>query len=93
MSTSYTRLTKAIIEELEKIVGPRNLITDSEKMEHYSHDETSVEEYGHMPEVVLTPLTVEQVAAIMKLASRHVIPVTPRGAGSGLSGGAIPFFP
>ncbi|MGB4406533.1 MAG: FAD-binding oxidoreductase [Sphaerochaeta sp.] len=92
MSTSYTRLTKEIIEELEKIVGARNLITDTEKMEHYSHDETSVEEYAHMPEVVLTPLDVVQVAAIMRLATKYVIPVTPRGAGSGLSGGAIPLF-
>ncbi|HAF85711.1 MAG TPA: FAD-binding oxidoreductase [Sphaerochaeta sp.] len=92
MSTSYTRLTKEIIEELEKIVGARNLITDTEKMEHYSHDETSVEEYAHMPEVVLTPLDVGQVAAIMRLATKYVIPVTPRGAGSGLSGGAIPLF-
>jgi glycolate oxidase len=92
MSTSYTRLTKEIIEELEKIVGARNLITDTEKMEHYSHDETSVEEYAHMPEVVLTPLDVGQVTAIMRLATKYVIPVTPRGAGSGLSGGAIPLF-
>ncbi len=92
MSTSYTRITKEIVSELEQIVGSRNLITDLEKMEHYSHDETSVEEYAHMPEVVLTPTTVEQVAAVMKLASKHVIPVTPRGAGSGLSGGAIPLF-
>lgn len=92
MSSAYTRITQAIVQELEAIVGVRNLITDTEKMEHYSHDETSVEEYGHMPEVVLTPTTVEQVASIMRLASRHRIPVTPRGAGSGLSGGAIPLF-
>lgn len=92
MSPTYTRLTPEIIGDLKQIVGSRNMIADPEKMEHYSHDETSVEEYGHMPEVVLTPTTVEQVAAIMKLASKHVIPVTPRGAGSGLSGGAIPIF-
>lgn len=92
MSIPYTRIDRQILSELLEIVGARNLITDLEKMEHYSHDETSVEEYGHMPEVVLTPTTVEQVASIMKLASRYCIPVTPRGAGSGLSGGAIPLF-
>jgi len=92
MKSIYTRLTHDILKDLEQIVGARNMITDQEKMEHYSHDETSVSEYAHMPEVVLTPTTVEQVASIMKLASRHVIPVTPRGAGSGLSGGAIPLF-
>lgn len=92
MSISYTRLSKVMLQELEHIVGSRNMMTELEKMEHYSHDETSVEEYAHMPEVVLTPTTVEQVASIMRLATEYVIPVTPRGAGSGLSGGAIPLF-
>lgn len=90
MSTIYNHITKAILEELKAIVGPRNLVSDEEKLEHYSHDETSVEEYGHMPEVAVTPTSAEQVANIMKLASKYTIPVTPRGAGSGLSGGAIP---
>ncbi|MCD6342218.1 MAG: FAD-binding protein, partial [Spirochaetaceae bacterium] len=44
------------------------------------------------PEVVVLPASTEQVAAVMKLANRENIPVTPRGAGSGLSGGAIPSF-
>ena len=92
MRSVYTRLTQEILKNLEQIVGARNMITDLEKMEHYSHDETSVAEYAHMPEVVLTPTTVEQVSSIMRLATKHVIAVTPRGAGSGLSGGAIPLF-
>jgi glycolate oxidase len=45
-----------------------------------------------MPEVVITPTTTEQISEVMKLANKHLIPVTPRGAGSGLSGGAIPTF-
>jgi glycolate oxidase len=43
-----------------------------------------------MPEALVRPETPEQIAAIMKLANEHRVPVTPRGAGSGLSGGAVP---
>ena len=63
---------------------------DKEKIEAYSHDETDAGEYGHMPEVVVLPTTTEQVAEVVRLANRERIPITPRGAGSGLSGGAIP---
>src|SRR5690554_3201223 len=90
MNTSYTAITPSILEELKAIVGEHNLFTDTERIENYSHDETSREQFSHMPEVVLTPVSTEQISAIMKLADRYTIPVTPRGAGSGLSGGAIP---
>ena len=45
-----------------------------------------------MPEALVRPRTAEEIAAIMKLANRERIPVTPRGAGSGLSGGAVPIY-
>lgn len=87
----YNPITKDILEELIEILGDKNVIVDEEKMENYSHDETS-EEYAHMPEVVITPKSAEQISKVMKLANKHLVPVTPRGAGSGLSGGAIPVF-
>ena len=87
---SYNKVTEAIITELVDITGERNVLRDEERLETYSHDETNAEEYGHMPEVAVTPTSTEQVAEIVKLANRHTIPITPRGAGSGLSGGAIP---
>ncbi len=86
----YGKVTGAVVEELRGLLGAKNVICDAERMEAYSHDETSAEEYGHMPDAVVTPTTTEQVAAVVKLANRERIPVTPRGAGSGLSGGAIP---
>jgi glycolate oxidase len=89
---TYNRVSKEIVAELEAIVGARNVFTDEERLEVYSHDETTAEEYGHMPEVAVTPATTEQVAEVVRLANRHRIPITPRGAGSGLSGGAIPSF-
>ncbi len=88
----YNPVTKEVVEELIALIGKRNVITDEEKLEAYSHDETPVNQYARMPEVVVTPTTTEQVADIIKLANQRLIPVTPRGAGSGLSGGAIPQF-
>ncbi|MDL2228827.1 FAD-binding protein [Treponema sp. OttesenSCG-928-L16] len=91
-TAAYAPLRREIIEELRKIAGSGNVLLDEEKIEAYSHDETDAEEYGHLPEAVVLPLNTEQVAAIVKLANREHIPVTPRGAGSGLSGGAIPQY-
>ena len=85
-------MTKEIIEELKGIVGKGNVITEAERLEAYSHDETDAGEYGHSPEAVVLPSSTEETAAIVKLANRELLPITPRGAGSGLSGGAIPEY-
>jgi glycolate oxidase len=89
---NFGRVRRETITELEGILGSRNVVSDSERMEAYSHDETSTEEYGHMPDLVVFPTSTDQVASVVKLACRERIPITPRGAGSGLSGGAIPVF-
>jgi glycolate oxidase len=92
MNSEYNPLTAEIIDELRGIAGKGNVITDGEKLEAYSHDETDAREYGHNPEAVVLPSSAEETAAIVKLANRERVPVTPRGAGSGLSGGAIPEY-
>ena len=86
----YNIVETKTINKLIETVGKKNVLVDREKMEAYSHDETPAQQYGHMPDVVVTPRTAEEIADIVKLANRELIPVTPRGAGSGLSGGAIP---
>jgi len=63
---------------------------EAEKLQPYSHDEVPDPHYAHMPEALVRPRTAEEIAAIMTLANRERTPVTPRGAGSGLSGGAVP---
>ncbi|MTI59019.1 MAG: FAD-binding protein [Firmicutes bacterium] len=88
----YKKIDADIIAELEGMLGKRKMIIEEEKMEAYSHDETPAEQYAHMPEVVVFPETTEEISQLMKLANREKIPVTPRGAGSGLSGGAIPEY-
>ena len=89
---AYAPVTPAIVDAVRAIVGPKQVVTDEEKLQAYSHDETNAEEYGRMPELVVFPTSTEQVAAVVRLANRERIPITPRGAGSGLSGGAIPQF-
>ncbi len=88
----YGEVTPEIIRELEGIAGPRNVIYDEERMQPYSHDETPAEQFSHMPGVVVKPINTQQIVKIVKLAVEHLIPVTPRGAGTGLSGGAIPIY-
>ena len=90
---NYGKVTAAIADELREIVGAKNVVYDDpEKLEAYSHDEVAEAEYAHMPEAVVRPQSAEEIAAIVRLANRERIPVTPRGAGSGLSGGAVPLL-
>ena len=86
----YSPVTEEVVNSLVDIVGERFVITDAEKMEAYSHDEVAGEQYACLPEVVVKPRTAQEVSRIVKLANRERVPVTPRGAGSGLSGGAVP---
>jgi len=87
---AYGPVTEEVVAELARIVGERFVLTDREKLESYSHDEAAGEDYLRMPEAVVKPRSAEEVAQIVRLANRRRIPVTPRGAGSGLSGGAVP---
>lgn len=81
-------ITQEIIDELAARIGPKNLVTAEDDKEPYAHDETLNQRF--MPEVVAKPENVTQVSEIMRLASARGVPVTPRGAGTGLSGGALP---
>jgi len=91
VSPDYGKVTPEIAAELAAVVGERNVIWgDPEKLEGYSHDEAAGEEHAAMPDIVAKPGSTEEVAGVMKIASRERIPVTPRGAGSGLSCGAVP---
>ncbi|MDR2519349.1 MAG: FAD-binding oxidoreductase, partial [Spirochaetaceae bacterium] len=90
MASTYNRVTPEVVNALKNIVGKGSVFTDEDKLEAYSHDETDAEEYGHAPEAVVLPGSTAQVAQVVRLANKELIPITPRGAGSGLSGGAIP---
>ncbi|MCD6377712.1 MAG: FAD-binding protein [Planctomycetes bacterium] len=91
-SNRYNTLSPSIIRQLEQIVGEGFVIYDPDKLQQYSHDEIPDPHYAHMPEAVVRPRTAREISEIMKLANRERIPITPRGAGSGLSGGAVPIY-
>jgi glycolate oxidase len=76
------------LEKFKNLLGESYVLADEENLQHYGHDET--EELLYLPEVVLKPQTPEEISAIFKICSQDLIPVTPRGAGTGLSGGALP---
>jgi len=85
-------VSRATVEELRSIVGERNVLAgDAAQLEPYGRDESGAF-FSNPPEVVVKPGTTEEVSAVLRLASRERIPVTPRGAGSGLAGGAVPLF-
>ena len=88
----YGIVDTEVLTRLRRIVGEQFVVTDEEKMEQYSHDEVAEAQYAHMPDVVVKPRTAGEIAEIVKLANEKRIPVTPRGAGSGLSGGAVPIY-
>lgn len=85
---TLNRLSPAILDELRALLGEAAVRTDSESLDLAASDET--EDLAFKPDVVVVPKTVEDVAEVLRLATRHRVPVTPRGAGTGLSGGALP---
>ena len=84
----FNKINAELLAEIRKIVGDDALITDALDLEPYSHDET--EDLHFYPEVVAKPGAVEQVSALLSLCNENRIAVTARGAGTGLSGGALP---
>jgi glycolate oxidase len=84
----YRKLTSDDIAQLKQLVGDENVFTDEEALEKYSHDET--EDYSFLPEAVVKPSSAETVAEVLGYCNKNHIAVTPSGARTGLSGGALP---
>lgn len=82
------RITREHLDYFENILGSKYVLTDEESLHHYAHDETS--DFHFLPDLVLKPKTREEISLILKKCNHDLIPVTPRGAGTGLSGGALP---
>jgi len=77
-----------VYQQFKSILSEEFVLTDAESLEKHGHDET--EHLLFLPQVVLRPRTTEEISRIMRICNEHLIPVTPRGAGTGLSGGALP---
>ncbi len=76
------------IQYFQSILESKNVLVDQENLEKYSHDET--EDISVLPGIVLKPETTKNVSDILKYCNQEKIAVTPSGARTGLSGGAIP---
>jgi len=79
-------LNPEVLEKLGSIVGKERVKTSKEDLLTYAYDAYVME---YLPEAVVFPKSTQEVSQIMKVASAYKIPVTPRGAGSGLGGGSL----
>ena len=80
-------MDKSVLNDLAAIVAPQPLLTQPEEMLVYECDGHTLDKAP--PDVVVFPTCTQQVVDIVKLANRHDIPFVARGAGTGLSGGAL----
>jgi glycolate oxidase len=87
-AAALLKLTAQHIDAFKKIVGEKFAFVDEDMLRHYAHDET--EDLHYFPEVVIKPRTAEEISAVLKICNKEKIPLTPRGGGTGLSGGALP---
>jgi len=80
-------MNKKSIKKLQGIVGEKHLVTAREDLMCYSYDSTGME---YMPSAVAFPGSAAEICSIMELANQELFPVIPRGAGTGMTGGALP---
>ena len=80
-------MDQSIIDQIEKVVGKEGYSTEPAVLYTYGFDASI---FHSTPDIVVQPATTEQVSEIMKIAYANKIPVTPRGAGTGLCGSAVP---
>jgi glycolate oxidase len=82
------QLERDLLKGLEDIVGEKFVLRDDENLDKYSRDETMG--LQAFPDLVVKAGGAREVSETLRLAGRHRIPVTPRGLGTGLSGGCVP---
>lgn len=87
---TFNKITPQILDRLKAIVGKEYVLYDKESLQNYAHDET--ENLSYLPEVVVKPRTANEISEIVKLCNQETVAITPRGAGTGLSGGALPVY-
>jgi glycolate oxidase len=84
----HAALNIELISALRSLLPPESVLADAEDLRPFECDGLAV--YRQLPMVVVLPETIEQVQSIMRLCHQQQVPVVARGAGTGLSGGALP---
>ncbi len=87
---TYRKIFHADVQYFQSVCGAAQVITDEHSLEDYSHDET--EDLRFPPEIVIRPSSAAEISAILRYCHEQYICVTPRAAGTGLSGGALPVY-
>ncbi|MCK4576013.1 FAD-binding protein [candidate division WOR-3 bacterium] len=85
---NYYMVTNDIIQKFKNLLGDKFVLTEKNDLIPYSKDETS--DAQAFPDAVLKPENAQQISQIIRIANEYLIPVTPRGLGTGVSGGALP---
>ncbi len=85
---ALTEVKEGVVARFIEIVGENHVLLTEEQKNNYSHDKT--EDYFFMPDIVVKPGSPEEISEVLQYCNEHKIPVTPRGAGTGLAGGSIP---
>jgi len=86
----FKKIDAEAIEYLTTVTGKGNVIVEGEELADYGHDYT--EDFQFNPDVVAKPQDSEEISQILAYCNEHQIAVTPRGGGTGLSGGALPVY-
>jgi glycolate oxidase len=89
-SNAFLPISAAVMREMQGILSESYWHVDEMALRDNSHDET--EDLVFLPEAVAEPANTAEVSALMKICHKHRIPVTVRGGGSGLAGGALPIY-
>ena len=84
---AFGKVDERIVKAIGEAAGASAISTATDDRAHYGHDET--EDLHHPPEIVVRPTTAEAVARIVRICNAHMIPITPIGGRTGLSGGAL----
>jgi glycolate oxidase len=89
-SNAFSPISAAVLSEIQAIVGEQYLLVEKTILQEHGHDET--EDLSFLPEAVAEPANTAEVSALMQVCYANRIPVTIRGGGTGLAGGALPIF-
>lgn len=88
----FNKIDESVLDAFRSIVGEKNVVTDRGELEDYSHDEFSMDDIRRYPDAVVKPRNTGEAAAVAKCCNEKRIPLTARGAGTGLCGGCVPVF-
>uniref|UniRef100_A0AC35F520 FAD-binding PCMH-type domain-containing protein n=1 Tax=Panagrolaimus sp. PS1159 TaxID=55785 RepID=A0AC35F520_9BILA len=90
LQSSISQKCASLVPKFESILGNESVKSSKSFREQYSHDECHHE--PHMPDLVVTPKSVEEVSAIVKLCNENRVPIIPFGTGTGIEGGVVPVY-